>query len=99
MREFEIFAFITKDFSGAFQELLSVTMPASLPLQLLKISPKTLFVLKAFKIKHSLKIVLLGIKQREGIIGINDVSLPVGDYSGLFRLCYALGASPPRLAL
>ena len=30
-------------------------MPASLPLQLLKISPKTLFVLKAFKFKHSLR--------------------------------------------
>ena len=29
-------------------------MPASLPLQLLKIPPKTLFVLKAFKFKHSL---------------------------------------------
>ncbi len=46
MREFEIFAFITKDFSGTFQELLSVTMPASLPLQLLKIPPKTPLCLK-----------------------------------------------------
>ena len=60
MREFGIFAFITKDFSGAFQELLSVTMPASLPLQLLKIPPKTLFVLKAFKFKHSLRCMYKG---------------------------------------
>ena len=56
MREFGNFCFHHKGFSGAFQELLSVTMPASLPLQLLKISLKTLFVLKGFKIKHSLKI-------------------------------------------
>ena len=54
MREFGNFAFIAKDLSGAFREFSSVTMPASFPLQLLKISPKSLFVLKAFKFKHSL---------------------------------------------
>ena len=53
-RVLEIFDFITKDLLGPFLKISSVAMPASLLLQLKKIIPKSLFVLKSFKLKHSL---------------------------------------------
>ena len=49
-----IFEFITKNLLGAFPKFSSVTMPASLPLQLWKIPPKSSFVIKSFKSKHTL---------------------------------------------
>ena len=47
--------FITKDLLGSFSKISSVVMPTSLPLHLCKITPKSLFVLKSFKSKPTLK--------------------------------------------
>ena len=44
------------DLLGTFSKISSVTMPASLPLQLKKSPPKSLFVIKSFKSKHTLRL-------------------------------------------
>ena len=55
LRVWIIFDFITKNLLGAFPKFSSVTMPASLPLQHWKIPPKSSFVIKSFKSKHTLR--------------------------------------------
>ena len=54
-----ILVFITKVNFGTFRRVSSVTWPAMLLLQLAKITQNFLFVIKTFKFKHTLRVLLL----------------------------------------